>query len=97
MKLIYSLHLLEEEYNELQKHEHTNFSRNSDDWFCYESELSGGDYYSIDNPSERLLLFLTLKGYEYDVEMNSKGWQSFVKRTMQNSTGDVCSKSDDSI
>ena len=91
MKTIYSLHLLDEEYEQLQKHKHTNFSSNSKDWFCYESELSGGEYYAIDNPSKRLLLFLTLKGYEYDVETDSKGWQSIVKRTMQNSTGDICS------
>ena len=91
MKTIYSLHLLDEEYEQLQKDKHTNFSSNSKDWFCYESELSGGEYYAIDDPSKRLLLFLTLKGYEYDVETDSKGWQSIVKRPMQNSTGDICS------
>ena len=51
----------------------------STDWFNYEQ-----DYYSIENPSERLELFLALKGYEYDVEMNSKGWQSQVERAMKN-------------
>tara|TARA_X000001382_G_scaffold70487_1_gene49150 strand:+ start:161 stop:436 length:276 start_codon:yes stop_codon:yes gene_type:complete len=91
MKTIYSLLLQDSEYEQLQKHKHTNFSSNSKDWFCYETELSGGEYYAIDNPSARLLLFLTLKGYEYDVETDSKGWQSIVKRTMQNSTGDICS------
>ena len=42
MKTIYSLHLLDEEYEQLQKDKHTNFSSNSKDWFCYETELSGG-------------------------------------------------------
>ena len=84
MKTIYSLLLQDSEYEQLQKDKHTNFSSNSRDWFCYESELSGGEYYAIDDPSERLVLFLTLKGYEYDVETDSKGWQTIVARTMKN-------------
>lgn len=79
MKLIHSLYIEDAEFEQLQKHKHTNFTNNSTDWFNYEQ-----DYYSIENPSERLELFLALKGYEYDVEMNSKGWQSQVERAMKN-------------
>ena len=84
MKTIYSLLLTEEEFEQLQTQPMGNFTNNSKDWFCYESELSGGDYYSIDNPNKDLQLLLSLKGYEYDVEIDSKGWQSIVKRTMKN-------------
>lgn len=84
MKLIYSLHLLEQEFEQLQTQPMGNFTNNSDDWFCYEGELSGGDYYSIENPSKDLELLLSLKGYEYDVEIDSKGWQHKVREAMKN-------------
>ena len=84
MKLIYSLHLLEDEYEQLQKQPMGNFENNSTNWYCYETELSGGDYYSIENPSKDLELLLSLKGYEYDVEIDSKGWQNKVKESMKN-------------
>lgn len=79
MKTIYSLHLLDEEFEQLQTQPMGNFTNNSDDWYNYEQ-----DYYSIDNPSKDLELLLSLKGYEYDVETDSKGWQTIVKRTMKN-------------
>lgn len=90
MRLIYSLHLLEEEYEQIQKHPMGNFTDNSTDWFCYEAELSGGDYYSIENPSKDLELFLSLKGLEYVLETESKGWMEHVRLAMENTKGDVC-------
>ena len=79
MRLIHSLYIEDEDYELLQKDKHTNFTNNSTAVYNYEQ-----DYYSIENPSERLELFLALKGYEYDVEMNSKGWQNRVETIMKN-------------
>jgi len=79
MKLIYGLCLTDEEFELLQKDKHTNFTNNSSDWFNYEQ-----GYYSIEDPSERLELFLALKGYEYDVQRESKGWQHLVTEAVKN-------------
>ena len=74
MRLIHSLYI-----EDLDEATYTLINKHSTNWYNYEQ-----DYYSIENPSERLEIFLALKGYEYDVEMNSKGWQNRVETIMKN-------------
>jgi hypothetical protein len=70
IRTLYNLYI--EDITESQMLE---FDNNSKAWYNYEQ-----DTYSIDNPSERLELLLTLKGYEYDVDTTAKGWTSIVEQ-----------------